>query len=142
MFILVRDRLQNRIVYRRLTRRRYYSEGKVDSSQVKSNRWNMNSKDLFEEKSINHFKTSNEDSFIKSIQFYRENYDSLWRTLAITRKRSRLSFRIHRFKRRSIDKFLQDLKPREGGIMFITVTSCSMAQVLLEVVDVENVVCH
>ncbi len=113
MFILVRDRLQNVVMYRRLTRRMYYSEGKVDSSQKKTYPWNMNSKELFEEKSFNHFKTLNEDSFIQSIQFYSNNYGSLWNTLAITRKRSRLSFRIHRFKRRLFDKFLESLKPRD-----------------------------
>jgi hypothetical protein len=113
MFILVRDRLRNAITFRRFTRRRYYSEGKINSSQEKSNRWNLNSKELLEGMSTNHFKTSSEDTFLQSIQFYRDNHDNLWKTLAITRKRSRLNFRIHKFKRHSIDRFLQSLKPRD-----------------------------
>ena len=72
----------------------------------------MNSKDLFEAKSLNHFKTSNLD-IVNSIEFYNANYDNLWNTLAVTRKRSRLKFCIYSFKRCSIDKFLQDLKPRD-----------------------------
>ncbi len=99
--------------FRQFTWRRYYSESKVDSSQKKTNRWNMNSKELLQGMSLNHFKTSSKDTFLQSIQFYKDNHDSLWKTLAITRKCNGLNFRIHRFKRRSIDRFLQSLKPRD-----------------------------
>ena len=119
MFILIQDKLRNLTYYRRLTRRKYYNNGKVDSSQKKTNKWNMNVKDLLEEKSIRHLKTSNVNSFVESISFYRDNHDELWKTFAVTRKRSGLNFRIYQFKRRTLDKFLQDLKPRDDNKEYI-----------------------
>jgi len=48
MFVFVYDKLRNLMYYRHLTRGQYYHQGKVDSSQKKMNRWNLNLKELFE----------------------------------------------------------------------------------------------
>ena len=113
MFVFVYDKLRNSMYYRRLTRGQYYHQGKVDSSQKKTNRWNLNLKELFEGQSRHHFKTSDCSEYQSSIEHYSNNYDSLWKALAVTRKRSRLNFRIYSSKNKSIDSFLQKLKIKD-----------------------------
>ena len=127
MFVHVQDNIQNKTHYFRLTRQQYYNNGKINSSQKKTNTWINNSSELFDDKSMYHFKSSNVDSILESIQFYGENFENLWNTLALTRKWSKNNFRIYNCKRSCISKFLNGLKPRNtitnellhtGHIMF------------------------
>ena len=110
MFIVAFDTNGRLIFVRRLTRRHYYHAAKINDHNKRVLKWNTSLQDLYLSLSQYHFKTSNPNEYLRSIENYGAQYHTIWRRMAGSRKWRRGKFYLYKQKMKTIDDFLHSLK--------------------------------
>ena len=110
MFIVAYDVTGKLIYVRRLTRKQYYHDSKINAHGKRVLLWNRPLQDLYASLSQNHFKTCDPNAFLTSINNYAQHYEIIWKRMAGSRKWRRGKFYLYQQKKKTIDLFLHSLK--------------------------------
>ena len=110
MFIVAFDTNGTLIFVKRLTRKQYYHKSKINYHNKRVLKWNESLHDLHASLSEYHFKTSDPEEYLQSVENYATHYNTIWRRMGGSRKWSRGKFYLYQKKKKTIDDFLHSLK--------------------------------
>lgn len=110
MFIVAFDTNGRIIFVKSLTRKQYYHESKINDHNKRVLKWNESLQDLHASLSEYHFKTSNPEGYLQSVENYATHHNTIWKRMGGSRKWSRGKFYLYKKKMKTIDNFLHSLK--------------------------------
>ena len=96
-----------------LTRGRFYELSKINACNRRANKWNKTIATLINGMSEHHFKTTDLNALEDSIQFYYNNFHTLWARKGGSKKWERQNLFLYGSKKRVVHRFLNSLR-RQG----------------------------